>query len=101
MYRHGIKDFKTPLSAAAFNETYPVLLRQSGYRTSYLGKFAVGNPSTNERELCLPANKFDDWYGFPQNINFRQEIDGKPRYLTTVITERAIEFLRATTPRPT
>ncbi len=98
MYRHGIKDFKTPLSAAAFNQTYPVLLRQSGYRTSYLGKFAVGNPSTNERELCLPANKFDDWYGFPQNINFRQEIDGKPRYLTTVITERAIEFLRATTP---
>ena len=98
MYRHGIKEFKTPLSAAAFDQTYPVLLRQSGYRTGYLGKFAIGNPDLNEPDLCLPASKFDDWYGFPQSINFRQTIDGKTRHLTTVMTERAIDFLRATTP---
>lgn len=97
MYRHGIQDFKTPLSAKAFEQTYPALLRQAGYRTGYLGKFAIGNPGVNRRELCLPADQFDSWYGFPQNINFRQEVDGKPRYLTEVMTEKAVEFLRETT----
>jgi arylsulfatase A-like enzyme len=98
MYRHGIKDFKTPLSAAAFDQTYPAILRRSGYRTGYLGKYAIGNPTAGDRELSLPAGKFDEWYGFPQSINFRQEVDGETRYLTEVMTEKAVEFLRATTP---
>lgn len=96
MHRHGITDFKTPLSAEAFDQTYPALLRRSGYRTGYLGKYAVGNPGAGQRELSLPSGKFDFWYGFPQNISFRQMIDGKPRYLTEVMTEKAIEFLRST-----
>lgn len=96
MHRHGIADFKTPLGAEAFDQTYPALLRQAGYRTGYLGKFAVGNPGAGARELSLPAERFDFWYGFPQNINFRQTINGKPRYLTEVMTEKAIEYLRAT-----
>ena len=41
MRRHGIEDFRTPLTAAAFDQTYPALLRKAGYRTGYLGKFAV------------------------------------------------------------
>ena len=97
MYRHGIKDFKKPLTAEAFDQTYPALLRQSGYRTGYLGKYAVGNPNANNRELCLPVSQFDFWYGFPQSISFRQEVDGKTRYLTEVMTEKAVEFLEATT----
>ena len=95
MVRHGIRDFVTPLSAAAFDQTYPALLRKSGYRTAFLGKYAIGNPSKSSRELSLPADKFDFWYGFDQGINFRQEIDGKPRYLTEVMTEKAIEFLQS------
>jgi arylsulfatase A-like enzyme len=98
MYRHGITDFKTPLSAEAFDLTYPALLQKSGYRTGFLGKFAIGSPEGDLRELSLPAHRFDFWYGFPQSINFRQEVDGQPRYLTTVMTEKAIEFLQATTP---
>ena len=50
MYRHGIRDFRTPLSAAAFDQTYPAILRRSGYRTGYLGKYAIGNPGTSERQ---------------------------------------------------
>ena len=53
MYRHGIKDFKEPLSAAAFEQTYPALLRKAGYRTGYLGKYGIGNPMLHERGLCL------------------------------------------------
>ncbi len=94
MVRHGIRDFATPLSSEAFDQTYPALLRKSGYRTAFLGKYAIGSPSKTSRELSLPADKFDFWYGFDQSIDFRQEIDGKPRYLTEVMTEKAIEFLQ-------
>ena len=95
MLRHGVRDFQTPLSAAAMAQTYPVLLRQAGYRTGYLGKFAVGAPRPESRQLALPSNQFDYWYGFPQAINFQQKVDGENRYLTDLMTEKAIEFLRS------
>ncbi len=94
MRRHGIEDFLTPLSSEAMDQTYPVLLRQAGYRTGFLGKMAIGRPLEGVRHLALPADKFDFWYGFTQSINFRQVVDGKPRFLTTLLAEKAIEFLR-------
>ena len=94
MRRHRIYDFATPLSSEAMDNTYPVLLRKSGYRTGFLGKMAIGSPSEKIRHLSLPADKFDFWFGFPQSINFRQVIDGKERFLTTVLAEKAVEFLR-------
>ena len=94
MRRHGIRDFQKPLSAEAFDRTYPMLLKKAGYRVGYLGKFAVGWPKPEIRHLSLPAEKFDYWYGFPQVFSFKQEVDGRPRYLTTLMTEKAIEFLR-------
>lgn len=97
MRRHGIEDFKKPLSAAQWRETFPALLRQAGYRTAFLGKFAIGSPQTDPK-LALPADQFDLWYGFPQSIAFKQVEEGKPRYLTTVMTEKAVEFLKTTKP---
>lgn len=94
MRRHGITDFHKPLSAKAFAQSYPVLLRKAGYRTGYLGKFAVGWPNEDIRHLSLPADQFDYWYGFPQVFGFEQKINGKSRYLTNVITDKAINFLR-------
>ena len=92
--RHGITDFHKPLSAEAFAQSYPVLLRKTGYRTGYLGKFAVGWPNEDIRHLSLPADQFDYWYGFPQVFGFEQKINGKSHYLTNVITDKAIDFLR-------
>ncbi len=94
MRRHGILDFAEPLSAEAFQGTYPALLREAGYRTGYLGKFAIGSPNAEQRHLALPADQFDFWLGFPQSINFRQNVDGEVRYLTTLMEEQAVEFLR-------
>jgi len=96
--RHGITDFRKPLSEEAFANTYPALLRKAGYRTGYLGKFAVGWPDEGIKHLSLPADKFDYWYGFPQMIDFEQKIDGQSHYLTDVITEKAIEFLQTNPP---
>ena len=75
MRRHGIDDFHKPLSAEAFAQSYPMLLRQAGYRTGYLGKFAIGWPKADIRHLSLPADKFDFWYGFDQMIDFRQKTE--------------------------
>jgi arylsulfatase A-like enzyme len=97
MVRHGIRDFIMPLSETAFDETYPALLRQAGYRTGFLGKYAIGNPQKSSPELSLPKDKFDFWYGFDQGINFRQEVAGETRFLTEVMTEKAVEFLQSTT----
>ena len=94
MRRHGIRDFAKPLSANAFAQTYPALLRTAGYRTGYLGKFAVGAPTSDQKHLALPANQFDFWLGFPQSINFRQKVDGKVQYLTTRMEQQAAEFLK-------
>jgi len=90
MARHGIRSFDTPLSPGQLAQTYPLLLRAAGYRTAFLGKWAVGHPRSAARELCLPAGQFDLWYGFPQTFNFNQE----GRYLTTVMEEKALEFIR-------
>ena len=98
MYRHGVTDFKKTLTAEAFQQTYPALLRSAGYRTGYLGKYAIGNPGAHPPELCLPADQFDEWYGFPQRIDFKQVIDGKTRFLTEVMTEKAISFLESAEP---
>jgi arylsulfatase A-like enzyme len=95
MRRHGIEDFKQPLSAAQWQQTFPALLRAAGYRTAFLGKFAIGDPR-GDKALALPADQFDLWYGFPQMIAFKQIVEGKPRYLTTVMTEKAISFIKET-----
>lgn len=93
MRRHGIEDFKTPLSAAQWRQTFPALLRQAGYHTGFLGKFAIGQPQVSQ-ELALPAHEFDFWFGFPQSVAFKQMVDGEPRYLTTVMTEKALDFIK-------
>ncbi len=93
MRRHGVQDFATPLSAAQFAETYPAILRRHGYRTAFLGKYAIGSP---DKPMSLPADQFDYWLGFPQSINFKQTVDGKVRHLTPLVTEKAIEFLEST-----
>lgn len=95
MRRHGIEDFEKALSAAQWQQTFPALLRQSGYRTAFLGKFAIGSAKAG-KNLALPEDQFDLWYGFPQGIAFKQMVDGKAKYLTTVMTEKAVQFLKET-----
>src|SRR5262249_55671671 len=54
--RHGINDFKTDLTPAAFAETYVALLRAARYRVGFIGKYGVGE--------TMPVMAFDYWRGF-------------------------------------
>ena len=94
--RHGIQSFDDPLSAEQIEQSFPVLLRKAGYRTALLGKYAVGHTRAAPKELCLPAEHFDLWYGFQQSPSYAQMVDGEKRYLTTVMEEKAIQFMKET-----
>lgn len=95
MRRHGIRDFARPLSSEQWQQTFPAVLRKAGYSTAFIGKYAIGSPDISQ-ELSLPEKQFDLWYGFPQSIVFKQVVDGRDRYLTTIMEEKASQFLAET-----
>lgn len=94
--RHNVHSFDTPLSPKQMEQSFPVLLRKAGYRTALLGKYAIGHTRAALKELCLPADQFDLWYGSLQSPSYAQTVDGEKRYLTSVIEEKAIQFMRET-----
>jgi len=51
--RHGINDFRTDLSQAALENTYPLLLKKAGYTIGFVGKYGVGHH--------FPIQYFDYW----------------------------------------
>jgi arylsulfatase A-like enzyme len=88
--RHGINDFATAFSPAAFAQTYPALLRSAGYRTGFIGKFGVG-----ER---MPEKEFDYWRGFPGQGSYFERNDAS--HLTGKMGDQALEFLSVTDRQP-
>jgi arylsulfatase A-like enzyme len=88
--RHGINDFVTPFTPAAFAKTYPALLRAAGYRTGFIGKFGVGEQ--------MPEREFDYWRGFPGQGHYFQK--GDPTHITKRMADQALEFLSDADRRP-
>ena len=87
--RHGISDFRTHFSESALAQTYPMLLRQAGYRIGFIGKYGVG------RERDFPTDKYDFWRGFPGQGKYEhKDKDGNYKHLTRIMGEQATEFLR-------
>ncbi len=84
--RHGILDFAKDFSPEQLAQTYPSILRRAGYRTGFIGKYGVG--------ANLPAAEFDYWKGIPGQPKYEQtDESGKPKHLTKILGEQAIEFL--------
>ena len=88
--RHGINDFATSFSEEALAQTYPLLLRQSGYRIGCVGKYGVG------RGRDFPTDKYDVWFGCPGQCSpyERKDKNGNYKHLTRIFGEQAIEFLQ-------
>ena len=85
---HKINDFRKDFSESALAQTYPMLLRQAGYRTGFIGKYGVG---TN-----LPCEKFDFWRGIAGQPKYEhKDKNGKYKHLTQIMGEQSIDFLRS------
>jgi arylsulfatase A-like enzyme len=87
--RNGFNGFTSIFSATALAETYPLLLRKSGYQTGFIGKWGLGNP--------LPTSSFDNWYGFAGQGDYEIKANGVVvQHLTSKMGDQAVEFLGTT-----
>ncbi len=87
--RHGIEDFATPFSDAAWAQTYPAQLKKAGYRLGLVGKYGVG------RDRDFHKSTFDYWKGIPgQPVYEQKDENGNYKHLTRIMGEQSIEFLQ-------
>ena len=98
-HAHGVMNNRTLLRKGI--ETFPILLQGAGYETAFVGKWHMGHASD------MPRPGFDRWVSFRgQGVyyNPRFNVDGeqvrREGYVTDLITEYAIEFLRRPRTRP-
>jgi len=76
-----------PIRKVHTDASYPVLLRQAGYRTGFIGKFGVGV------EKGVREQMFDFFKPLGRNPYFKKQPDGSLRHITELCGDRAEEFL--------
>lgn len=87
---HACNFYYRSLAAKDWAQSYPVLLRQAGYRTGFIGKFGV---TVEGPPQGLPRTDFDVFNGFAgQGDYFPQGQDGP--HLERVMGDQALRFLR-------
>jgi len=84
---HGVYDFKTPLSEDLLEQSYPVLLRNAGYRNGFIGKWGLGGE--------LPAESFDSFDGFTGQGDYFPDGDESGPHLTQIMADQGIKFLES------
>ena len=87
--RHQINGFNTPFSPEALSKTYPLLMKQAGYRVGFIGKWGVGKP---------PKGAFDYDRTFPGQGHYEVNVDGAKRHLTSIMGDQALEFIQGAKP---
>ncbi|MCM5663864.1 sulfatase family protein [Galbibacter mesophilus] len=86
--KHKIWGFQKNFSKEQLENTYPLILRQNGYTTGFIGKYGVGH--------ALPKEEFDYWKGFAGQGSFKQINEkGDSIHLTKKIEGQAITFLNS------
>ena len=83
--RHGIHTFGRPLTDAQFAETFPAVLRRSGYRVGFVGKWGLGK---------LPQAEYDYFDGFTGQGRYFERADKELKdHLTARLERKALKFL--------
>ena len=78
-----------PLRSEFVAMSYPVLLREAGYRTGFVGKFGVGMGRTDRNrmfDVCRPLGR---------SPYLKKQPDGSLRHVTDLAGDEAIDFLRS------
>jgi arylsulfatase A-like enzyme len=88
--RHNINDFVTDLKPEALAKTYPVLLKNAGYKLGFIGKFGVGTKP--------PESIYDFWVNTEAGAKTQPDYvtigkNGKPIHDTDTIGHAIQDFL--------
>ncbi len=84
--------FGTPrLAARLVDDSYPVQLRQAGYRTGFVGKYGVSMNREDRKRM------WDSLTILTRTPYVKKLPNGRTRHLTDIIGDRAIEFVDSCT----
>lgn len=81
-----------PITDAHVDHSYPVQLKQAGYRTGFIGKFGVGARAGGEKRM------FDYFQPLNRTPYFKKQPDGSQRFVEDIAGDKAVEFLDSCTP---
>ncbi len=84
---HGYTFGKPAVSEAHTAASYPILMRQAGYRTGFIGKYGV------KMANGAPKRMFDSFKSF-RGPKFVKQPDGSKRHTAEICGDKAIEFIR-------
>ncbi len=87
---HGFTFGKPPVRPEHLAQGYPVLLREAGYRTGFVGKFGV-SVEKGSQDLMFDAHR-----QIPPGTYFIDMPDGAQRHETELAADWAIDFLDET-----
>ena len=91
---HGFT-FGTPaLDEQEVAGTYPVLLREAGYRTGFVGKFGL------KAGAGYAERAFDTWRPMMRAPYWKEQADGSRRHVTDLIGDASVAFVEEGDPRP-
>ncbi len=89
---HGYTFTMPAMSVQRMDRSYPTLLKQSGYRTGFVGKLGV------EVDPRAPERMFDFYRpriaSSTRNPYYREADDGTVKHVTTINGDDAVEFIR-------
>ncbi len=86
----GERDMPDKARVEAVETLFTDLLRQSGYRTGFYGKWHAKMPKGYK-----PEDHFDEYKRIFRNPYFKDTADGSKRHTTELIADGGIEFLKA------
>jgi len=84
---HGYTFGTPPIRDRHLDLSFPVRLKQAGYRTGFVGKFGVGVERGGQ------ARMFDSFAPLDRNPYFKKQPDRTERWLEDIAGDRAVEFL--------
>ena len=84
---------RPPLAASLAASSYPAVLRESGYRTAFIGKLGV---SISGGRTSIDA-MFDEFTPLSRSPYFKTLEDGTTRHVTDITGDEAVSFIRRQT----